>query len=81
MKNCTYTADAFERYMRGEGINPVSGDIGIGARGIVAARPWEEGHGHVFHILNQQGRVLFVDVQTGFVDPMAFKTFKLMRAN
>ncbi|MGW5284358.1 putative T7SS-secreted protein [Streptomyces collinus] len=112
MTNCTYTVDAFERYLRGEGINPVPGDIkiqqldrlqhvyggsferkgfwemvdhirnsGDGARGIVAARPWTDDPGHVFHIVNHQGRVLFVDVQTGFVDPMLYKTFKLMRTN
>jgi hypothetical protein len=35
----------------------------------------------VFHIVNHQGRVLFIDVQTGFVDPMQFKSFKLMWTN
>lgn len=55
-------------------------NAGDGARGLVAALP-EEGAGHVFNIVNRQGRVLFLDVQTGFVDPMAFKSFKLMRTN
>ncbi|MFE1315733.1 putative T7SS-secreted protein [Streptomyces sp. NPDC058755] len=113
MYNCTYTVDAFEQYMRGEGIHPVPGDVGgthsldrlesvyggsfqrtkfwdmidhirnagDGARGIVAGRASPTMPGHVFHILNQQGRVLFVDVQTGFVDPTVMKTFKLMRTN
>ncbi|TXJ85449.1 type IV secretion protein Rhs [Streptomyces lavendulae] len=111
--NCTFVADAFERYMRGEGINPVPADMGglqslerlegvygssfkdtdfwgmvdhlrnsgDGARGIVAARPGEGMPGHVFNVVNQQGRVLFVDAQTGFVNPMYFKTFKLMRTH
>lgn len=112
MTNCTYTTDAYEQFLRGEGIKPVSGDIGIqsldrleqkyggtfesrdfwnmvdhiresgdGARGIVAARPWTNDPGHVFHIVNQQGRVAFHDVQTGFVNPMSYKSFKLMRTN
>jgi hypothetical protein len=111
IENCTYVTDAFEKYMRGEGITPVPGNIpiqslgrlesvygesfkdtgfwdmvdhirnsGDGARGIVAGLP-EQGAGHVFNIVNRQGRVLFLDVQTGFVDPTAFKTFKLMRTN
>ncbi|MFI5681630.1 putative T7SS-secreted protein [Streptomyces cellulosae] len=110
--NCTYVADAFERYMRGEGIKPVPADMGgfqsldrlehvygasfqktefwnmvdhirnsgDGARGIVAARPGE-GYGHVFNIVNQQGRVLFIDMQTGFVNPTLYSTFKLLRTN
>jgi hypothetical protein len=52
-----------------------------GARGLVAARPEAGTAGHVFNIVNHQGRVLFSDVQTGFVDPMLYKTFKLMRTN
>ncbi|MFG2127918.1 putative T7SS-secreted protein [Streptomyces sp. NPDC048751] len=111
--NCTFVADAFERYMRGEGIKPVPGDMGglqsldrlehvygasfkktdfwnmvdhirnsgDGARGIVAARPGEGMPGHVFNIVNQQGRVLFIDMQTGFVDPTLYNTFKLLRTN
>ncbi|MEU0586703.1 putative T7SS-secreted protein [Streptomyces sp. NPDC006132] len=111
--NCTYVADAFERYMRGEGIKPVPADMGglqslerlenvygasfnqtdfwnmidhirnagDGARGIVAAKPGEGMPGHVFNIVNQQGRVLFIDMQTGFVDPALYKTFKLLRTN
>jgi RHS repeat-associated protein len=111
--NCTYVADAFERYMRGEGIKPVPADMGglqtlerlenvygasfnktdfwnmvdhirnsgDGARGIVAAKPGEGMPGHVFNIMNQQGRVLFIDMQTGFVDPVLYKTFKLLRTN
>jgi RHS repeat-associated protein len=112
MTNCTYTVDAFEQYLRGEGVHPVPANIkvqfldrlesvyggtfqdrgfwdmvdhirnsGDGSRGIVAARPWTDDAGHVFHIVNHQGRVLFVDVQTGFVDPMAYKSFKLLRTN
>ncbi|MFG2781369.1 putative T7SS-secreted protein [Streptomyces prunicolor] len=112
MTNCTYTVDAFEKYLRGEGVNPVPGNIptqsldrlesvyggsfertgfwdmvddirnaGDGSRGIVAGRPWTNDPGHVFHIVNHQGRVLFADVQTGFVDPMSFRSFKLMRTN
>ncbi|MFF7976717.1 putative T7SS-secreted protein [Streptomyces sp. NPDC007905] len=54
---------------------------GHGARGLVAALPEEGPAGHVFSIVNHQGRVLFCDVQTGFVDPMVYKTFKLMRTN
>ncbi|WP_051858564.1 DUF6531 domain-containing protein [Streptomyces cellulosae] len=112
MRNCTYVGEAFDRYLGGEGIKPVPGDMGgiqsldrlqnaygrtfndtnfwgmvdhirnsgDGARGLVAALP-ENGAGHVFNIVNQQGRVLFLDVQTGFVDPMAYKSFKLMRTN
>ncbi|MDF3300129.1 putative T7SS-secreted protein [Streptomyces tropicalis] len=111
--NCTFVADAFERYMRGEGIHPVSGDMGglqsldrlenaygssfertnfakmvehihdagDGARGIVAARPGKGMPGHVFNVINQQGRVVFIDMQTGFVDPAYFKIFKLLRTN
>ncbi|MEU0009561.1 putative T7SS-secreted protein [Streptomyces sp. NPDC006314] len=111
--NCTYVADAFERYMRGEGIKPVPADMGglqslerlenvyggsfnktefwnmvdhirdsgHGARGIVAARPGEGMPGHVFNIVNDQGRVLFIDAQTGFVNPALYKTFKLLRTN
>ncbi|MDN3265729.1 toxin glutamine deamidase domain-containing protein [Streptomyces sp. CSDS2] len=51
------------------------------ARGLVATRPEAGAAGHVFNIVNHQGRVLFSDVQTGFVDPMLYKTFKLMRTN
>ncbi|MEU1013899.1 DUF6531 domain-containing protein, partial [Streptomyces sp. NPDC005890] len=111
--NCTYVADAFEQYMRGNGIKPVPGDMGgfqslerlenvygssfkdtdfwgmvdhvrnagHGARGIIAAKPGEGMPGHVFNIVNDQNRVLFIDAQTGFVDPTYFKTFKLMRTN
>lgn len=112
--NCTYVGEAFERYMRGEGIKPVPGymggvqsldrlesvfgssfqdkgfwemvddvrNAGDGARGIVAGDSPVLGQpGHVFNIVNHQGRVLFVDVQTGFVDPTYFKSFKLMRVN
>ncbi|MFF7091737.1 putative T7SS-secreted protein [Streptomyces rubradiris] len=112
MSNCTYVAEAFDRYLAGEGIKPVPGNIplqsldrlesvygrkftetgfwdmvdhirdsGHGARGLVAARPEAGAAGHVFNIVNHQGRVLFSDVQTGFVDPMLYKTFKLMRTN
>ncbi|MEU7413449.1 putative T7SS-secreted protein [Streptomyces sp. NPDC042638] len=112
MSNCTYLGEAFDRYLAGEGIKAVPGDIpfqsldrlqgvygrdfkdtgfwdmvdhvrdsGHGARGIVAALPEEGPAGHVFNIVNHQGRVLFCDVQTGFVDPMLYKTFKLMRTN
>ncbi|WP_405618546.1 RHS repeat-associated core domain-containing protein [Streptomyces sp. NBC_00076] len=112
--NCTYVGEAFERYMRGEGIKSVPGDMGgaqqldrlesvfgarfrdtsfwdmvdhvrnsgHGARGIVAGEsPIPNQPGHVFNVVNHQGRVLFVDVQTGFVDPMMYKGFKLMRVN
>ncbi|MFG3010714.1 putative T7SS-secreted protein [Streptomyces cinerochromogenes] len=112
MSNCTYVAEAFDRYLAGEGIKAVPGNIplqsldrlesvygrnfketgfwdmvdhirnsGHGARGLVAARPEAGAAGHVFNIVNHQGRVLFSDVQTGFVDPMLYKTFKLMRTN
>ncbi|MGW0204828.1 putative T7SS-secreted protein [Streptomyces sp. NPDC003233] len=112
MSNCTYLGEAFDRYLAGEGIKAVPGDIpfqsldrlesvygrdfkdtgfwdmvdhirnsGHGARGIVAAMPEEGPAGHVFNIVNHQGHVLFCDVQTGFVDPTYFKTFKLMRTN
>ncbi|MFF9025886.1 toxin glutamine deamidase domain-containing protein [Streptomyces eurythermus] len=112
MSNCTYVAEAFDRYLAGEGIKPVPGNIPLqsldrlesvygrkftetgfwnmvdhirnpdhGARGLVAARPEAGTAGHVFNIVNHQGRVLFSDVQTGFVDPMLYKTFKLMRTN
>ncbi|MFF3329105.1 putative T7SS-secreted protein [Streptomyces sp. NPDC002888] len=112
MENCTYVGEAFDRYLGGEGLQSVPGDMGgiqsldrlqnaygrtfndtnfwdmvdhvrnsgDGARGLVAALP-EQGAGHVFNIVNQQGRVLFIDVQTGFVDPMGYKSFKLMRTN
>ncbi|BCM69572.1 MULTISPECIES: putative T7SS-secreted protein [Streptomyces] len=111
--NCTYVADAFEQYMRGNGIKPVPGymgglqslerlenvygasfketdfwgmvdhvrNAGHGARGIVAANPGGGMPGHVFNIMNDQNRVLFIDAQTGFVDPTYFQTFKLMRTN
>ncbi|MFI5972698.1 putative T7SS-secreted protein [Streptomyces sp. NPDC051452] len=112
MSNCTYLGEAFDRYLAGEGIKAVPGDIpfqslerlegvygrdfkdtgfwdmvdhvrdaGHGARGVVAALPEEGPAGHVFNIVNHQGRVLFCDVQTGFVDPMLYKTFKLLRTN
>ncbi|MET8586410.1 toxin glutamine deamidase domain-containing protein [Streptomyces collinus] len=112
MQNCSYVAEAFDRYLAGEGIKPVPGSIplqsldrlegvygrnfedtsfwdmvdhvrnsGDGARGLVAAKVSGNLPGHVFGVVNSQGRVLFVDVQTGFVDPMAYKTFKLMRTN
>ncbi|MET7489565.1 putative T7SS-secreted protein [Streptomyces sp. NPDC005538] len=112
MQNCTYVGEALDRYLAGEGIKAVPGDIGglqsldrlesvygrsfedksfwdmvdhvrnsgDGARGIVAGLP-ESGAGHVFNIVNSQGRVFFLDAQTGFVDPALFKTFKLMRTN
>jgi hypothetical protein len=51
-------------------------DSGDGARGIVAGQSRKLGEpGHVFNILNRQGRVLFVDIQTGFFDPVAFGAF------
>jgi RHS repeat-associated protein len=112
MGNCTYVSEAFDRYLAGEGIKPVPGDIGYqsldrlesvygrgfedtgfwdmvdhirnsghGARGLVAAMPEDGPIGHVFNVVNHQGRVLFCDVQTGFVNPMLYKTFKLMRTN
>ncbi len=112
MSNCTYVSEAFDRYLAGEGVKAVPGDIplqslerlesaygrsfkdtgfwdmvddirnsGHGSRGLVAARPEGGMAGHVFNIVNHQGRVLFSDVQTGFVDPMLYRTFKLMRTN
>ncbi|GAA2314146.1 hypothetical protein GCM10010234_68990 [Streptomyces hawaiiensis] len=59
----------------------MSSAVSKGARGIVAAKPGEGMPGHVFNIMNQQGRVLFIDMQTGFVDPALYKTFKLLRTN
>ncbi|MFF8729541.1 putative T7SS-secreted protein [Streptomyces sp. NPDC015171] len=112
--NCTYVVEAYERYMRGEGIHPAPGHVGgaqslerlesvyggnfhdtsfwgmvdhmrnsgHGARGIVAGESPIQGlPGHVFNVVNHQNRVLFIDVQTGFVDPMYFKDFKLMRTH
>ncbi|MFI0808116.1 putative T7SS-secreted protein [Streptomyces echinatus] len=111
--NCTYVADAYEQYLRGQGIKPVPANMGgfqsldrlekaygssfkdtdfwgmvdhvrnsgHGARGIVAASPGGGTPGHVFNIVNHQNRVLFIDAQTGFVDPMLFQSFKLMRTN
>ncbi|OIJ63276.1 putative T7SS-secreted protein [Streptomyces mangrovisoli] len=112
MTNCTYVSEALDRYLGGEGLTAVPGDMGglqsldrlqsaygtafndtsfwdmvdnirnggDGARGLVAGLP-EDGAGHVFNVVNHQGQVMFLDVQTGFVDPMAFKTFKLLRTN
>ncbi|MFI6465646.1 putative T7SS-secreted protein [Streptomyces sp. NPDC050538] len=114
MMNCTYVGESMDRYLAGEGIKPVPGDVGglqsldrlqsvygrsfedtkfwdmvdhirnsgDGARGIVAGDSPVPGQGgHVFNVVNSQGRVLFVDGQTGFVDPTYFKSFKLMRTN
>jgi RHS repeat-associated protein len=92
MSNCTYVAEAFDRYLAGEGIRAVPGDIplqsldrlesvygrkftetgfwdmvdhirnsGDEARGLVAARPEAGATGHVFNMVNHQGRVLFAD--------------------
>ncbi|MEV0473761.1 putative T7SS-secreted protein [Streptomyces prunicolor] len=114
MMNCTYVGEAMDRYLAGEGIKAVPGDMGglqsldrlqgvygrsfedtkfwdmvdhmrnsgDGARGIVAGDSPVPGQGgHVFNVVNSQGRVLFVDGQTGFVNPAYFKSFKLMRTN
>jgi RHS repeat-associated protein len=114
MMNCTYIGEAMDRYLAGEGIKAVPGDMGglqsldrlesvygrsfedtkfwdmvdhirnsgDGARGIVAGdSPVPDQGGHVFNVVNHQGRVLFVDGQTGFVNPTYFKSFKLMRTN
>ncbi|MFH9090177.1 toxin glutamine deamidase domain-containing protein [Streptomyces sp. NPDC017673] len=57
-------------------------NAGHGARGIVAGEsPIPGTPGHVFNVVNHQNRVLFIDVQTGFVDPTYFNAFKLMRTN
>ena len=114
MMNCTYVGEAMDRYLAGEGMKAVPGDMGglqsldrlqsvygrsfedtqfwdmvdhmrnsgDGARGIVAGDSPVPGQGgHVFNVVNSQGRVLFVDGQTGFVNPTYFKSFKLMRTN
>ncbi len=51
-------------------------NAGHGARGIVAANPGGGMPGHVFNIMNDQNRVLFIDAQTGFVDPTYFQNIQ-----
>ncbi|WP_228988732.1 toxin glutamine deamidase domain-containing protein [Streptomyces sp. DH8] len=67
------------------GLNVLVRDVlrwGPGARGIVGAWP-QRGIGHYFNVANIDGKVVFLDFQSGKADPAAkrFRNYHLMRTN
>ncbi|MFF9392304.1 DUF6531 domain-containing protein [Streptomyces griseoluteus] len=67
------------------GLNVIVSDVlrwGPGARGIVGAWP-EKGVGHYFNVANLDGKVVFLDFQTGKANPAAqrYRHYYLMRTN
>ncbi|MFJ3539051.1 FG-GAP-like repeat-containing protein [Streptomyces sp. NPDC090109] len=72
-------------FVKKGGLNPIVADLlswGPGARGIVAAFP-RSGVGHYFNVANINGKVVFLDFQTGKANPAAprYRDYYLMRTN
>lgn len=67
------------------GLNVIVSDMlrwGPGARGIVGAWP-QKGIGHYFNVANIDGKVVFLDFQSGKANPAAnrYRNYYLMRTN
>lgn len=67
------------------GLNVIVSDMlrrGPGARGMVGAWP-QKGVGRYFNVANIDGRVVFLDFQSGKADPAAkrYRNHYLMRTN
>ena len=65
-------------------INSVMKNLGKGARGIVLGSRGKDRIGHVFNVVNNHGKVLFLDGQTGKKAKFknrGYKSFHLMRTN
>ncbi|MFD6227894.1 toxin glutamine deamidase domain-containing protein [Streptomyces sp. NPDC060232] len=78
----TAIEEFYGRKFRNRSFSNIVGDIqkaGPGARGIV----W--GHnpagGHVFNVINQGGKVTFLDGQTGRANPTPYDSFSSLRTN
>ena len=57
-------------------------NAGTGARGIVFGSYGPGQPGHVFNVVNQNGKIRFLDGQIGKTEDMSkFKSFKFLRTN